>query len=102
MRLETPGHVYILKNKSMPGLLKVGMTTKGVSRRICQLSSSTGVPTPFELVAEFETPTPRLHESVAHEIMTPTRVSCKEFFSVDEDTAILCCKTAITFFGGGK
>ena len=40
--------VYILTNKAMPGLVKIGMTTTDLAGRIKQLYQ-TGVPLPFEL-----------------------------------------------------
>ena len=41
------GYIYVLINASMPGLIKVGMTTNTPEERAEQLSSATGVPTPF-------------------------------------------------------
>jgi len=40
------GFVYVLSNTSMPGLLKVGYTTRSIEERINELCS-TGVPTRF-------------------------------------------------------
>lgn len=45
-----PGYVYLLVNYSMPGLVKVGRSTRRPGQRVSELSSVTGVPTPFELV----------------------------------------------------
>ena len=42
-----PGFVYVLVNTSMPGLVKVGKTTRDPQRRAAELSAATGVPTPF-------------------------------------------------------
>ena len=41
------GFVYVLSNASMPGLIKVGMTTKVPDGRAKELSSDTSTPTPF-------------------------------------------------------
>lgn len=46
----TCGFLYILSNPNMPGLIKVGKTTRDPSERVKELSSATGVPTPFLLV----------------------------------------------------
>ncbi|WP_449106780.1 GIY-YIG nuclease family protein [Pseudomonas mohnii] len=43
-----PRLIYVLKNETMPGLVKIGLTTDTVESRISNLSSSTGVPLPFE------------------------------------------------------
>jgi hypothetical protein len=41
------GWVYVLVNSSVPGLVKVGRTTKPVAERAAELSAATGVATPF-------------------------------------------------------
>lgn len=43
------GFLYVLINPSMPGLTKVGKTTRDPSDRVTELSSATGVPSPFML-----------------------------------------------------
>lgn len=48
----TAGFVYVLVNSSMPGLVKVGKTSRPPSERAEELSGVTGVPTPFVLVFE--------------------------------------------------
>ncbi|MHB1758471.1 MAG: GIY-YIG nuclease family protein [Leptospirillum sp.] len=46
------GYVYVLVNSSMPGLVKVGKTTKRPSERALELSGVTGIPTPFIVAFE--------------------------------------------------
>ncbi len=43
------GYLYVLVNSSMPGLVKVGKTTRDPTDRANELSNATGVPTPFVL-----------------------------------------------------
>jgi len=43
------GFLYVLINPSIPGLAKVGRTTRSASDRVAELSSATGVPSPFLL-----------------------------------------------------
>ncbi len=43
------GWIYVLVNSSMPGLAKVGRTTKSPASRAAELSGATGVATPFVL-----------------------------------------------------
>lgn len=46
------GFIYILINPAMPGLAKVGKTTRQPKFRVTELSSATGIPTPFLLAYE--------------------------------------------------
>lgn len=85
------GYVYVLSNPSMPGLLKIGMTRFNPSRRVHELSSATGVPTPFQLVYYRE-----FHDCVAAEIEIHSLLASKglryndqrEFFTIDTVEAI--------------
>jgi hypothetical protein len=43
------GFLYVLINPTMPGLAKVGKTTRNPTDRVAELSSATGVPSPFML-----------------------------------------------------
>jgi hypothetical protein len=43
------GYVYIAVNNSIQGMVKIGKTTRSPDERIKELSSATGVPTPFFL-----------------------------------------------------
>lgn len=81
------GYVYILKNPSMPGLLKIGKTTRSVKQR-CHELWQTGVPTPFEVVDECYSPNCHELERWMHEWLSKWRVSPdREFFAVEEDLA---------------
>lgn len=44
------GYVYVMINPSLPDVVKIGKTTREPSERAKELSSATGVPTPFILV----------------------------------------------------
>jgi len=46
------GWIYVLVNSSMPGLIKVGRTTRLPSERAAELSASTSVATPFVVAFE--------------------------------------------------
>jgi hypothetical protein len=78
------GYVYLLANASMPGILKIGRTTKNPSERVAELSSATGVPTPFELIYHVFTADCVAAERRTHEWLTEGgyRVSSnREFFN---------------------
>ena len=46
------GYVYILENDAMPGLIKIGKTSRDSVERARELSATTGVPTPFKVAFE--------------------------------------------------
>lgn len=46
--------VYVLVNKSVPGICKVGMTTTTVAQRVKEINSATGVITPWIPVYRYE------------------------------------------------
>lgn len=85
----TKGHVYILKNKSMPGLLKIGKTTRSVQQR-CDELWQTGVPTSFEVAHSVLSPDCDELESWVHKALSKYRVSDnREFFTVELNDAEL-------------
>lgn len=85
---EPAGYVYILSNPSMPGILKIGKSIRGGTKRAKEIDG-TGVPSPFELVFEIFTPTPTSAELYAHDFLRSMRVSeSREFFRCSEYLAI--------------
>lgn len=46
------GYIYVLVNSSLPGLVKIGKTTRSPSERVGELSGATGVPMPFVIAYE--------------------------------------------------
>ncbi len=81
------GFVYVMSNKSMPGIIKVGMSTKMPEGRAKELSSDTSTPTPFivEYYAIFD-------DMIKAERMAHQRLKLhhhgKEFFSTTVENAI--------------
>ena len=83
----TKGYVNILKNPSMPGIVKIGKTTRSVEQR-CNELWQTGVPTPFEVVDQVLSPDCDQLELWMHEQFHASRVnSSREFFSISEEAA---------------
>jgi hypothetical protein len=77
------GFVYFLTNPSMPGLTKIGMTTKHPRERMVELSKVTACPTPFEMLAFFAASNPQKVERTIHAALEEYRVSkSREFFDV--------------------
>lgn len=78
----TAGWVYIMKNKGMPGLLKIGMTTRTPEARAQELSS-TGVPHPFEVCFAVRVSDCHAVETKLHLALETFRVNNRrEFFKM--------------------
>jgi hypothetical protein len=76
----TPGIVYFLVNRAMPGLVKIGRTTGTVEQRVQQLSS-TGIPQPFQAVATFHVYDSETCEKAIHLALSAYRPNKnREFF----------------------
>jgi hypothetical protein len=80
------GYVYILSNRSMPGLLKVGYTTRSVVDRVHELNS-TGVPTSFYVELYFEVNDALKGERLLHKALGIHHFK-KEFFKVSVAKAV--------------
>ena len=80
--------IYVLVNKSMSGMVKIGMTTNTVEERAKQINTATGVPTPWIPVYKFRCYGSRYLEKEVHEYLTQYRVSGnREMFAIDAVTA---------------
>lgn len=88
------GIVYVLTNSAMPGLVKIGMTTReSIDTRMKELYS-TGVPVPFdcEYACEVKASDCAKIEKALHKAFKPNRINDnREFFSIkpEQATAIL-------------
>lgn len=88
------GWVYILSNDSLPGLLKVGYTSKDPEGRAKELSGDTGVPTPFTVEYEILIEDAHRCERRAHAHLAKNRVNDRrEFFRCSIDEAIEAVRT---------
>ena len=83
------GYVYILRNDSLSGMIKIGRTTFGAEKRAKQLSNTTDIPTPFVVAYEIYVRHYEEFEKVKHKKLDFYRVNPKrEFFEVSIDKAI--------------
>ena len=87
------GYVYVLSNQQMPGLVKIGFTTKDVKVRVAELSSATGVPAAFEIEYYCLTKNPEDVELQVHRHLSKHRLPNREFFSTDVFSAISAIET---------
>ena len=85
---QEPGWLYILSNPAMPGLCKVGMTTRTPEERAAELYD-TGTPAPYEVAAAWPVDDVRAAERDAHDRLARYRVSdAREWFRLTADQAI--------------
>ena len=81
-------YVYVLVNHSIPGMVKIGMTTLTPEERAHQISSATGVPTPWIPVYSFKCFRSDLLESDVHDRLSAYRVNDnREMFAVTSEQA---------------
>ena len=82
------GWVYVLENKSMPGLVKVGYTKHSPKKRAGQLYH-TGIPTPFTVYYAGLYEKPKIIEGLAHATLKHCRVNRgREFFKCQPSDAV--------------
>lgn len=84
------GWLYVLRNPGLAeGQLKVGMTSKFPERRALELSRSTAIPTPFQLVYYVHVGNRYEAEQHAHALLARHRLTDrKEFFSASIAEAV--------------
>lgn len=96
------GYVYVLMNPSMQNLVKIGKTVREPEERAKELSSTTGVPTPFVVVYNCYFKSCTEAESFVHSFLENKgfRVSTKrEFFEIPIKDAIDAVMNAKEHFG---
>lgn len=82
------GKIYAMLNPSMPGLVKIGKTTRLSESRAHELST-TGVPTPFIVIYEVDVEDCDVAEQLVHKTFASQRVNDRrEFFRVEPKVAV--------------
>ncbi|WOB06532.1 GIY-YIG nuclease family protein [Piscinibacter gummiphilus] len=77
------GFVYALSSSVMPCVYKIGFTDRSPRERARELSTSSGVPVPFDVACYFEADDSRLVEQAIHRQLAPHRINQqREFFSL--------------------
>ena len=86
--------LYVLTNAAIPGLIKVGMTTKTANVRAGTLTASAAVPEDFQVASSYKFPEGISYKDLleverkAHEMLSEFRYSDnKEFFTCTTDRA---------------
>ena len=82
------GYVYILSNPSLPGLVKIGQTSRSPEERARELSKNTSIPENFVVEFEIYTSDRVELEKDAHRQLSSYRVNARrEFFRVEIEKA---------------
>lgn len=93
---EGDSWVYVLTNRTMPNLVKIGFTEKEPDKRAKQISRSTGVPLEFSVAYAFKCFNAHALEIELHKYLKDYRVNNdREFFHMSVEQA----KDAITELG---
>ena len=88
LALRPREYVYVLVNHSIPGMVKIGMTTLTPEERAQQISSATGVPTPWIPIYSFKCYRSDLLEADVHDRLAAFRVNDnREMFAVTSEQA---------------
>ncbi|GAB3933455.1 hypothetical protein GCM10027614_04380 [Micromonospora vulcania] len=69
------GVIYILANQYMPGLLKIGQTTRDPETRVREISRATGVPADFEIIYDEIVSDVDAAEAMIHTQLAASRVN---------------------------
>jgi hypothetical protein len=81
--MRSPEWIYVLVNKSMPGMVKIGLTTTSVDQRVKEINGAIGVPTPWIDVFKFKCYGSKYLEREVHQYLAAYRVaSNREMFAV--------------------
>lgn len=88
--MKVRGWVYIITNEAMPGLIKIGFSTKDPSLRAEGLSN-TGIPTAYTLVYDALVLSPRDVEQRTHKSLI-SKMAGKEWFRCSIAEGVLAIK----------
>jgi cold shock CspA family protein len=98
------GYVYALINVSMQGLVKIGRTQRDPDERARELSTATGVPTPFVLVFDAYFQDCARAEAYVHTVLESKNyrvTSNREFFVAPVKEVILAIQAAEKLLSSG-
>lgn len=87
--------VYILINEGMPGLCKIGYTTRNDVKERAKELYTTGVPYPFQIYYACQVQNCKNIEKTLHKLFDEFRVNHnREFFKIDPEKVILALQLA--------
>jgi len=93
--MENLDIVYILTNKGMPGLCKIGYTTRNDVQERAKELYTTGVPYPFQIYYACQVYNGKKIEKTLHKLFNDQRVNDnREFFETEPEKVILALQLA--------
>ena len=93
-RDHAEGYIYILSNPTIQNLFKIGQTKRKPDKRNTEISSATGVATPFIVESYFPSKNPSFDEKTIHDKLNNHRYSLnREFFNATFEDIYKNCKT---------
>jgi hypothetical protein len=93
--METLDIVYIFTNRGMPGLCKIGYTTRNDVKERAKELYTTGVPYPFQIYYACQVVNGKKIEKTLHKLFDDQRVNDnREFFETEPEKVILALQLA--------
>lgn len=93
--MENLDIVYIFTNEGMPGLCKIGYTTRNDVKERAKELYTTGVPYPFQIYYACQVINGKNIEKILHKLFDEFRVNHnREFFEIDPEKVILALQLA--------
>jgi hypothetical protein len=86
-----PHYIYILTNPSVPGIIKIGHTTRNVYERLKEINSAPGVIIPWDIRWSYKCPNGRMLEEEIHSYLQELGLrpnKRREGFTIDVNEAI--------------
>jgi len=77
------GYVYVLSHPQMPGLIKVGHTSRPVAQAVEELNRVSGLPEHFVIEASVESSSPDLHTAEIHRLLAARVIQGMEYFEAE-------------------
>ncbi len=94
------GYIYCLTNSTIPGLVKIGKTSRQPELRAAEISGSTGVPKPFKIEWSRKVRNMDKAEADLHAVLSEKRLSKRrEFFRCTPKQAFNATKSLQSFTG---
>lgn len=81
-------YLYILSRREEKDILKIGMTTRNVQKRVNEINSATGVVYPLSARRVFKVKNSKIAEKGIHNLLSEYRIRAdREFFKIDYSKA---------------